>query len=261
MKTKRSYSIAWKIAAIIIIVACIIYANNLRNESEVKGVNITIDYDGRDTLVTANHIEKIIFSKIPNINIMTIEDIDRKQIASIVKSNPFIGRCNVSTSIKGTVQVNAVQRVPIVRVVCTDKQFYLDNNGYYMPTSKISSQNVIIASGTIKGKVSDTIDFSSMDTTNSNISDIHKIYYLVTYILNHEDLANMFDQIYVCKDGDIELVPKIGNHTIVIGDIDNLDSKFEKLLAVYKGGFGNNGWNKYKKINLKYKNQVVCTKK
>ena len=59
---------------------------------------------------------------------------------------------------------------------------------------------------------------------------------------------------------DFELVPKVGNHKIVFGGIDNLESKFEKLMIFYKKGLSKTGWNEYSEINLKFKNQVVCTK-
>ena len=129
-----------------------------------------------------------------------------------------------------------------------------------MPTSSLGSQNVILASGYIKGKIKKDISLVN-DTADMTNNDIYKIYKLTSYLLDNDVLKHLFDQIYISQIGDIELVPKVGNHIVVLGDIDNLDEKFENLLAVYKEGFVNLGWDKYVKLNLKYKNQVVCTKK
>jgi len=71
----------------------------------------------------------------------------------------------------------------------------------------------------------------------------------------------MIEQLYINKKSEFELIPKIGNHTILFGDIKEMKDKFEKLIAFYKQGISKSGWNKYKTINLKFKNQVVCTKK
>ena len=49
--------------------------------------------------------------------------------------------------------------------------------------------------------------------------------------------------------------------TIVIGEVYNLESKFNKLMLFYEEGLSKTGWNEYKTINLKYKDQVVCTKR
>jgi cell division protein FtsQ len=70
----------------------------------------------------------------------------------------------------------------------------------------------------------------------------------------------MFEQIYVGDDFEIELIPKVGNHKILIGNIENLDDKFSRLLLFYKQGLMRKGWENYSVINLKFKNQVVCTK-
>ena len=60
---------------------------------------------------------------------------------------------------------------------------------------------------------------------------------------------------------DIELIPRVGNHTIVFGDANQIESKFEKLIVFYNKGLSNTGWNEYSVINLKYEGQVVCTKR
>lgn len=260
MKINRKYSIALKFISIILVVVCIVYANVSRGKSEINGLNINIEYNGNDTLVTTTALKKIVVSKIPDINMMTINDIDRKKIEDIIKQNPYIESSDVSVSIKGTIQINAVQRTPIVRIIQNSKQFYLDNSGKYIPASRINNPNVIIASGYIIGTISDEIEMNKkgIDTTEN---DLHRIYKLATYLIEHKNLKPLFDHIYICQNGDIELVPKIGNHTIVIGDLNNLDEKFENLFAVYNKGFSNIGWDSYKKINLKFKNQVVCTKK
>jgi cell division protein FtsQ len=48
----------------------------------------------------------------------------------------------------------------------------------------------------------------------------------------------------------------------VFGDAKDFEEKFEKLKTFYTEGLNKtDGWNKYSTINIKYKNQVVCTKK
>ena len=68
-------------------------------------------------------------------------------------------------------------------------------------------------------------------------------------------------QFFVNEEGDIEFIPRVGNHTVVLGNDQFLDEKFNKLIHFYKEGLNKKGWDNYKVINLKYKNQVVCIKK
>jgi cell division protein FtsQ len=69
------------------------------------------------------------------------------------------------------------------------------------------------------------------------------------------------EQINVLKDNDIELIPRVGDHIIYLGKIDNFEEKLKRLMIFYKDGLNKIGWNKYKRINLEYDNQIICTNK
>ena len=42
---------------------------------------------------------------------------------------------------------------------------------------------------------------------------------------------------------------------------ENMEDKFDNLSLFYKSGVQQTGWKKYKEINLKYKDQIVCIKR
>lgn len=59
---------------------------------------------------------------------------------------------------------------------------------------------------------------------------------------------------------ELVLIPRSGDFRIVFGEIDDeAERKFDKLQKFYRDGLCNLGWDRYKTINVKYKNQVVCT--
>ena len=61
-------------------------------------------------------------------------------------------------------------------------------------------------------------------------------------------------------DPEIELVPRAGDHTVLLGSLDDVDEKLERLLSFYENGLRNIGWESFRTISVKYKGQVVCTK-
>jgi cell division protein FtsQ len=67
-------------------------------------------------------------------------------------------------------------------------------------------------------------------------------------------------QIYVNQAHEIELIPRVGNQRILLGNADSLDVKFRNLLAFYKQALPKVGWDKYKTISVKYSNLVVGVK-
>ena len=87
------------------------------------------------------------------------------------------------------------------------------------------------------------------------------LYQLASYITNDSFLKAQIVQIYVKENGDLELVPRVGNQEILFGKATNIKERFDKLMIFYKQGLSKTGWNGYKRINLMYNNQVVCTKK
>jgi cell division protein FtsQ len=58
----------------------------------------------------------------------------------------------------------------------------------------------------------------------------------------------------------MELVPKIGKQLIIFGDAADAREKLENLATFYRKVMSQKDWDLYKTINLKYKNQVVCSK-
>ena len=48
---------------------------------------------------------------------------------------------------------------------------------------------------------------------------------------------------------------------LTLGTLDEFEEKLANLKLFYEQAIPKVGWEKYSMINLKYKNQIVCTKK
>jgi cell division protein FtsQ len=85
---------------------------------------------------------------------------------------------------------------------------------------------------------------------------------LFSKFISNDDLWNaQFVQLYLNRENEYELIPRVGAHIILLGDMENFSYKLRKLKALYLKGLNKKGWNNYEQINLKYSNQVVCTKR
>ena len=58
---------------------------------------------------------------------------------------------------------------------------------------------------------------------------------------------------------DVTLIPRSGDFKILLGELDAPQQKLDRLMSFYRNGLVHTGWNRYKTINLRYNNQVVCT--
>ncbi len=259
----------FKIILWIIIIAGIIVVGGFINIEKKKTIckkfEVNINYDNSYPLITVDDIKDKVYKLYDSVVGKRLVDIDIEKIESIVNQVKYVAKGDVYTTLRGNLEINIIQRKPIVRIINRKNQsFYIDQTGVLFPLGKEYSARVIIANGNIKESLNDTTklycfeEFSELNILN--LSTLQKIYLLATYIDRDDFLKAQIEQIYVNKSSEFELIPKVGRHVIIFGDIDNMEKKFNKLLVFYKEGLNKTGWDKYKVINLKYDNQVVCSK-
>jgi cell division protein FtsQ len=212
-------------------------------------------------LVNSREINDLIIRNFGQIEGAPIARIDLYQLEQTVLANPYVSTCEVFQTIEGTLVLKARVREPLVRIInLDDKQYFLDYCGYVMPVNPGHPSHVIVANGLIRDQ------FVSLDkceiplTSYPDSSVLHQIYPIAYYISKDKFLKSFIDQIYVNEKKEIELVPKIGSQTIIFGNAADAKEKLENLKTFYEKVMSRTDWNVYKSINLKYKNQVVCSK-
>ena len=169
--------------------------------------------------------------------------INMEAIENTLKENRLIKRAECYKTVNGEVRIKVFQRTPILRVIANKGNYYVDNEGEIMPVPNNFSAYLPIATGFIEEEFA------------------KKQLYEFTLFLQKDKFWNaQIEQIYVSPKQDIELTPRVGNHQIILGKIEDYQENLAKLKLFYEKGLNKVGWNKYSKINLKYKNQVVCTK-
>jgi cell division protein FtsQ len=103
--------------------------------------------------------------------------------------------------------------------------------------------------------------FQSNDTTQAQLPrTIEQVYALAKFIEADTFWTANAEQIYVNEQQELELIPRFGDHRILVGDTTAMADKFKRLMVFYRDGLNKTGWNNYNLINLKFKGQVVCTK-
>lgn len=185
-------------------------------------------------------------------------------LEKIINTNPFIENAEVFSTIDGNLTISVIQRRPVLRVMNTrDEDFYIDKMGVFMPVSEKFTAPVIVANGYIFNSYSEkklyNLDVNTIDTVSQRLM-LEQLYYLATVLEKDTFWNAQVEQLYVNEWQEIEMIPRIGNHKIILGDISNLNDKLYRLMGFYKKGLNNIGWNTYHTINLKFKNQVVCSK-
>jgi len=180
-----------------------------------------------------------------------LKEINTRELEELLEKNAYIKAAEVSCDVNGRMEIQLEQRIPLVRIMPEGREgFYLDTEGIVLPLSTQFVPHVLLASGHI-----DPADNSP------GITQLQEIFRFCTYVAEHPFWSEQIVQLYVNRRGEYELIPRVGAHQILLGSMEQWELKLRNLELLYSQGLPLYGWNNYSSINLKYTNQVICTKR
>lgn len=223
-------------------------------KNKLKCSDVKILLPGRYNFVEREEIDRILLESGGVLVGKDLNDINIHRLENRLKANPFIEYAKVYADMNGIVNVQIRQREPVLRVInMANLHFYIDNKGFKMPVSDNYTAKVLVVNGFIDE------DFTGrVDTIHSKL--VKDLYRAALFIKADTLWDNQIEQLFVDLNSDIEMVPRVGDQKIILGDADSLQTKFRNLLLFYKKAIPKVGWDSYKTINLKYANQIVCEK-
>ena len=227
------------------VIFAIVRYSEKSGEEVYKGLDIQIIESDSVQFITMEDIERSLTENKLNFNGMQIKDIDTDKIERLLsESNPIIDNVECFYSHDGVVHVKIKQRRPIMRVMSNTGNYYIDKDARIIPVSSGFTVFLPIATGYI-------------DTIYAQTS----LCEFALFLKNSEFWEAQIEQIDVLKNKDVILIPRVGEHQILLGKLEHFESKLSRLMEFYQKGLSETGWNKYDKINLKFDNQIICTKK
>ncbi len=183
------------------------------------------------------------------------DEIERK-----VEKHPFVRNAEAYATSDGLLHVEISQRQPLLRLMGPgQRDLYLDEEGFLVPNLERKPARILICNGSLPdpGSIRSATPVDSV----RNADWYRQVYELSRFIADHPFWNDQFEQLYVRPDRELELIPRVGPHMILLGPVSGYREKLHKLLVLYDEGLSRLGWNQYEWINLKYQNQVVCTKR
>lgn len=220
----------------------LLYFSVSKKETVCKQLNIELIDSTKIQLITEKNIAEILNENDLNPIGKSIKNIHTEAVESLLRKNSMIKMAECYKTPSGIVNIRIQQRLPKFRVVGLGS-YYIDADRKPMPVSPNYAAYVPVVSGKV---------------TVSMAAD--KIFDFVTFLEENPFWNAQIEQIVVRDDKKIELIPRVGEAVILLGTLDNFQSKLEKLHKLYAYGFNTIGWNRYKVIDLQYKDQVVCNK-
>lgn len=211
--------------------------------------------EGKEAFIDQSDISQMVMEMYGEVIGTPIISIPIHEIENSLKKLPYVSDADIYMDMDGLMEVKVKQREAILRVISYNgEEFYVDSDGLKIPVTLKYVPKVMVANGYIRegmGSVLDTI-------TSSVIKDLVRI---VRHVDGNELWSNQIVQLYVNKDNDIEIIPRIGEHQLILGNADSLDYKLKRLEVFYSNILPKVGSDAYQTVNVKYGGQIICERK
>ena len=223
-----------------------------QNVKKCKGVEIDISGVNNNFFIDKTDVLSIIKNFVGgNPNGRTLQTFDLRAIENNLEKDVWIKNAELFFDNNDVLQVSVDEREPAARIFSTDgNTFYIDSSLKILPLSDKFSARLPVFTG---------FPHSSNSVMKAADSTLLRSVLSISEKLQADSfLMAMVDQVDITPQGNFEMIPKIGNQTIVFGDATDAGEKFKKLKIFYKQVISVAGWSRYSVINLQYKDQVVA---
>ena len=169
-------------------------------------------------------------------------NLDLNKLETTLNAQEMIEKSDVFVSIDGVLKAVVKQKTPIARVFDKNGSFYIDYEGNRMPLSTNFTARVPLVSGGINKK------------NNEDLSDLFRLIYDDAF------LKKNIIGIQIMPNGSLKMLNRNFEYQIDFGRMINVERKFKNYKAFFQKAVLDSSLYKYKKIDLRFTEQVVCTK-
>jgi len=169
-------------------------------------------------------------------------NLDLNKLERTLDAQEMIEKSDVFVSIDGVLKAVVKQKTPVARVFDGSTSFYIDYKGNRMPLSTNFTARVPLVSGGINKKNSE------------ELADLFRVIYDDAF------LKKNIIGIEIMPNGSLKMLNRNFDYQIDFGRMINVERKFKNYKAFFQKAVLDSSLYKYKKIDLRFTEQVVCTK-
>lgn len=229
-------------------VVLLVAAINKRNHKHCAGVDITITGVENNYFIEKEDVIKILQKVEPGAEGRALNSFDLSKLENELGKNEWIKKAELFFDNNEILKINVIEREPVARVITsTGRSFYIDTALTRLSLSDKFSARLPVFTNFPESKI----------LSRSDIDLLRSIRNIGDFILRDSFWMAQIEQVDITANNTFEMIPKLGNQVIIFGDGNLYQEKFNNLLLFYKNVESRIGWNKYSKINVQYKNQVI----
>ncbi|WP_091432707.1 cell division protein FtsQ/DivIB [Flavobacterium degerlachei] len=213
-----------------------------RNENRKLTKSMVVFVGDNALFIKRETVNKLLIENKENASSIQKDKLDLNKLERSLDSNDLIEKSDVFVSIDGVLKAVVKQKTPIARVFNGNDSFYIDYEGGRMPLSDNFTARVPLVSGVINKK------------NNEELDQLFRVIY------DDDFLKKNIIAIQIMPNGSLKMLNRNFDYQIDFGKIINAERKFKDYKAFFQKAVLDSSLYKYKKIDLRFTKQVVCTK-
>lgn len=216
------------------------FANHRQKLKPVKSLKVEL-LDASKIFITEAEVEKLLEEVLISFGDSLITEKRLAIFENALKANEMIKSSEAFYSLDGTLSAEIIQRKPIARIQANGF-FYLDADGLAMPLSPNYSSRVPLVSGV-------------------KLDELQEVYPLLMKIEADDFLKKHIIAIRKIAQKSYVLDVRDREYIVNFGQISYLEQKLTNYKVFYLKALEYKKLDNYKRIDLQFGNQVVCTTK
>lgn len=213
------------------------------SNKNINEIRVKIDDESGQRFINDSVVRKILNTEPLRVNTLTLGSLDVAKVEKYLDENAFVQKSHVFKEVDGGLNILIQQKKPILRINTIADEYYLSEDLRPIPLSNLYSSEVLLVAG-------DIID-----------EDYLGLSQLSEYIKADNLLKKHIIAVKKVSPNSFILLVNKGEYIIEFGELENFEKKFDKLKLFYDQYLGEVGLNYYETISLKFKNQIVATKR
>jgi cell division protein FtsQ len=190
-----------------------------------------------------------------NIKGKPLKEIKMKKLEELLEDNEWIKDAELWFDNKNVLNITVTEREPVARVFTSaGNSWYIDSSIKRMSLSDKISARVPVFTGFPEKK--------GWTTTDSALANDIKT--VAQFVQQNDFWNSQVAQLDIINCGfncwQFEMIPVVGNHTVRLGNAENIAEKFNRLYVFYQQVMSKSGFDKYPVLDVQYKGQVVASK-
>jgi cell division protein FtsQ len=179
-----------------------------------------------------------------------LRELDLRSMERRMEKEPWVRDAELYIDRNRVLHIHLQEREPLARIFTTEGlSFFIDSSMGMIPVNPSHTPRVIVFTG---------LPVGGQKWKRRDSLVVSEVMEIALRIASDSLMSALVEQVDLDPVKGFVMVPKAGEHTVVMGDGKDVEDKFKRLKIFYQQVLSLTGWSMYREVDLRFRGQVVA---